>query len=35
MSRDMKPPERRAYLIFLALAVILVGLYALVGHAKL
>jgi hypothetical protein len=31
----MKPPERRAYLIFLALAVILVGLYALVGHAKL
>jgi hypothetical protein len=31
----MKPPPRRASLISLALAVVLVGLYALVGHAKL
>jgi hypothetical protein len=31
----MKPIQRRAYLIYLAIAVALVGLYALVGHAKL
>jgi hypothetical protein len=30
----MKPIQRRAYLIHLAIAVALVGLYALVGHAK-
>ncbi len=35
MKRDMKPAQRRAYLVLLALAVALVGLYALVGHAKL
>jgi hypothetical protein len=31
----MKPPRRRASLIFLAFAGVLVELYALVGHAKL
>jgi hypothetical protein len=31
----MSPWQRRTYLISLAVAVALVGLYALVGHARL
>lgn len=31
----MKPAQKRAYLILLAIAVALVGLYAVFGQAKL
>jgi hypothetical protein len=35
MSKDLKPVRKRAYLISIAIAVALVGLYAVVGQAKL
>ncbi len=35
MNRDMKPSQKRDSFISLAIALLLVGVYALVGHAKL